>query len=90
MVFAEALLAGCPIIYPKDAAVDGYFDGQPFARSVRANDPIELANAMLELLAAQGAVKTALGSWQLSADASSFRRTQILDGYAQAVHRVIK
>jgi glycosyltransferase involved in cell wall biosynthesis len=31
LVFIEALLAGCPVAYPKNAAIDGYFDGHDFA-----------------------------------------------------------
>ncbi len=81
MVFAEALLAGCPIIYPKDAAVDGYFDGNSFAQAVPPNDMDALVDAMMNIIAHQKAIKNDLKRWQLAGDAQQFRQTAIIQQY---------
>jgi len=88
MVFAEALLAGCPILYSRGTSVDGYFDGAPFARAVRANDPRELANRIVEFLRGQSAIKESLARWQGDRGADSFRRREILDRYAAIVREI--
>lgn len=81
MVFAEALLAGCPIIYPEDAAVDGYFDGKNFALAVPANDSKAISKAMVELIEKQESIKKDLAHWQESGDAAQFQREAITRQY---------
>lgn len=89
LVFVEALFAGLPIIYPRGAAIDGYFDGMPFAIGVDAHDPTALASAMERLVCDEVALKQALGNWQQSAEAQRFTReaigAQFRDGLRQAL-----
>jgi glycosyltransferase involved in cell wall biosynthesis len=87
MVFIEALLAGCPIIYPRGAAVDGYFDGAPFARGVDAHDPADIAAALKELLHKNAECKAALADWQASDAAARFRRSAILEAYTAVLDK---
>lgn len=84
MVFIEALLAGCPIVYPHGAAVDGYFDGAPFAIAVDPRDPAAIAAAVRTMLAENAERKAALAAWQASGAAERFRAAAILDAYAAA------
>lgn len=81
MVFAEALLAGCPIIYPENAAVDGYFDRKSFALAVPSNDINAIASAMKELIDNQKIIKNDLLQWQKSSDAAQFQRMAIVNQY---------
>ena len=88
LVFVEALFAGLPIVYPAGTAVDGYFDGAPFALRVNARDPREIAAAMLAIAREETRLKAQLADWQQSAAASRFARAHIArvfgDGLVQA------
>lgn len=72
LVFVEALLSGLPIAYPKGAAVDGYFDGCPFAIPVDARSMEEIAQAMVSLLQNSAEMKAELARWQRSPAARRF------------------
>ena len=89
MVFIEALLAGVPVIYPKGRAIDGYFDGAPFAIGVDPDDPAAIADAIMHALTNESALKAALATWQASADAAAFQRPAIartfIDGLEAAL-----
>lgn len=89
MVFIEALLAGCPIVYPRGAAVDGYFDGCDFALGVDARDPRAVADAIGAMLRENTARKAALAAWQTDGRAERFRRSAILASYAAELSAVL-
>ena len=82
LVFIEALMAGVPIAYPADWAVDGYFDGAPFALRVNNRDTGAIADAMARLMRDERALKKALAAWQQSGAAGRFRRQAIGDAFA--------
>jgi len=63
MVFAEVLLAGFPIIDPRGAAVDGYFDGASFAIGVDAHSPERIAAGLRVLLRDKTVRKGNLALW---------------------------
>lgn len=88
MVFAEALLAGCPIVYPRGAAVDGYFDGASFAIGVDARAPDRIAAGLRELLRGNAARKRDLALWQQDS-ADEFRGPAILAHYADALTKAL-
>ena len=89
MVFVEALLAGVPIVYPAGAAVDGYFDGAPFAISARSRDPASIADAITRALKDNAGMKQHLAAWQTSPAARPFLRAAIAENYCTAIKRVI-
>lgn len=64
MVFAEALLAGTPVIYPRGAAIDGLFGDASYARAAAANNHLELAAVMFAMLADNRAIKAELAAAQ--------------------------
>jgi glycosyltransferase involved in cell wall biosynthesis len=86
LVFVEALFAGLPIIYPQDTAVDGYFDGAPFALKVDARDPQDVADAMRSLMENEAAMKQALAKWQTSDEAKRFQRPAIAADFARGLN----
>ncbi|OJV28646.1 glycosyltransferase [Sphingomonas sp. 67-36] len=90
LVFVEALLAGCPIVYPRGAAVDGWFDDCPFAIGVDARDPRAVAEGMNMLILENDARKQALAEWQRSGAAARFGREAILAGYRDTLARVLR
>lgn len=77
LVFIEALFAGLPIAYPAKTAVDGYFDGCPFALRVNAADKRAIADAMIALDRNEDTMKAALADWQGSDAAFAFTREAI-------------
>ncbi len=81
MVFIEALLAGCPVLYPKDAAIDGYFDDQSFAISAPATDQAAINRAFEKLIRDNAALKEELNIWQQGSGASFFRKDHIAASY---------
>lgn len=85
LVFIEALLAGCPILYPRGAAVDGYFDGLPFAIPVDARDTDAIAAALVRLVGEEAALKAALTQWQGGVDAARFLRAGIARTFGDAL-----
>lgn len=86
MVFVEALLAGCPVIYPRGAAIDGYLDGAPFARPADARDTASIADALRTILRDNSAHKAMLREWQQKG-ARRFRRDAVLTTFADAIRQ---
>ena len=82
MVFAEALLAGTPVIYPRGAAIDGFFPGKAFARAVAADDPEEFSQVLSAMLTNQALTKLALATAQQRGELDSFRRLKALSRYS--------
>lgn len=85
LVFIEALFAGLPIIYPKGAAVDGYFDDQPFAIRVDARNPQAIAEGMRRMVEEEATLKSALADWQLGDDARRFTRERICRDFSSGL-----
>lgn len=85
LVFVEALFAGLPIIYPKGAAVDGYFDSLPFAIKVDARNKHEIGQAICYAVAHEMELKAALAKWQSAGGLARFTRAEIARTYAKGV-----
>jgi glycosyltransferase involved in cell wall biosynthesis len=83
MVFSEALLAGAPVIYPRGAAIEGFFPAASFARSVDADDVEALAQTMLEMIANIAAIKADLADSQARGELDVFRRDFVLARYRE-------
>lgn len=88
MVFVEALMAGCPIVYPRGAAVDGFFDDAVFAVGVSALDDSGIGRAIGTMLRNLESNKVTLAKWQSSASAARFMSKGILAHYTESVARV--
>lgn len=89
MVFAESILAGCPIIYPKDAAVDGYFNEHSFAQAVPADDVGAIADAIQKAIIDQKQIKNDLYAWQISGAPKNFQRNVIAKRYKEGLHHAL-
>lgn len=89
LVFVEALFAGLPIIYPAGAAVDGYFDEDPFAIRVSARDPGDLARAMRKLVEDETALKSELAQWQAGEGTRRFAQPAIADAFCDGIRQAL-
>lgn len=89
LVFVEALFAGLPIIYPKGTAIDGYFDGLPFAQGVDAGSPHSIAKAIERAIKDERSMKQALAQWQQSDAADFFTRDAIARGYTSVLESAL-
>ncbi|MEY4240278.1 MAG: hypothetical protein RL339_2879 [Pseudomonadota bacterium] len=90
MVFAEALLAGTPVIHPRGAAIDGFFPDRAFARSVAADNPQELGATIGELLSHQAEAKAQLAAAQAAGQLDLFRRDKVLASYAAFLRQALR
>lgn len=86
LVFIEALFCGLPVIYPRGAAIDGYFDGMPFAIPVDARDPDDIARAMHHAVTHEKELKQALAAWQSSEDIRRFSREVIGNDFTKGLN----
>lgn len=85
LVFIEALFAGLPIIYPKGASVDGYFDGLPFAIKVDARSTRQISEAICHAITHEKELKAALAKWQSAGGLSRFTHAEIARTYAKGL-----
>ena len=89
LVFIEALFAGLPVIYSRGTAIEGYFDGAPFALPVDPHSPASIAEAMAATLRDEATIKAALHDWQTSPASRRFTRAAIGEAFAQGLERAI-
>lgn len=85
LVFLEALFAGLPIIHPKGASIDGYFDGLPFAIPVNARRPEDIARAVRHVVENEAELKAALGAWQQAGGLQRFTRAAIARTFSEGI-----
>lgn len=88
MVFAEALLAGCPVIHGAENGPTGYFMRQPFAVSAPKRDPEALGRTILRMLQSQAPIKAALAAAQRNGELEFMRRPVIARTYRQVLAHV--
>lgn len=89
MVYIEALLAGCPVVYPKDWAIDGFFDDARFAIAVPSNDDEAIEDAMRTLVSEQRSLKAEIAEWQEAGRFDIFRRDAIRRTYLDALKTLL-
>lgn len=85
MVFVEAVLAGCPILYPSGRAVDGLFEDCPWGIRVDPSDLESVTEGMRKLVRDEQHLKDALAAWQQGPGPRQFQRSSIAAAYADAV-----
>lgn len=89
MVFAESLLAGTPILYPSDRAIDGYFEEGKFSLSVDPNDTNSIAKALVRLCNDEAGFKSRLATAQAKGSLDFMCRPHIAQQYETAVAEVL-
>lgn len=64
MVYVEAVLAGVPILWPRNGGIDGLFDGLAVGYAADAHSTAEIADALRLMLLQEGRLKTAIARLQ--------------------------
>jgi glycosyltransferase involved in cell wall biosynthesis len=88
MVFAEALMAGTPCLYPRGRAIAGYLpDGGPesVVLSAEPRDEAGIAAALVRLVREEPAFKARLAALQESGGLDFLRRPRIAERYRAAL-----
>lgn len=85
MVFVEALLAGCPVVYPENWAIDGFFDEASFAVAVPSSDQSAITDAIQKLITDQESMKSELTLWQQAGKLDHFQRVAVNDCYKKSI-----
>lgn len=88
MVFAEALLAGCPVIHGSSNGISGYFQDTAFAQPVRQGGATALAEQIVGLIEDQKNVKANLAQAQRMGRLEILRRPAIAERYREALYTV--
>ena len=81
MVFAEALLAGCPCLVPRGWGIDGYFSGATALLAVDAHDAREIADGLVRLAREEIGFKNRLAHLLEIGALDRFRRVAIAEVY---------
>lgn len=92
MVFAEALLAGTPCLYPRGRAIAGYFpEGGPESVVLAADprDEAAIAAALVRLVREEAAFKARLAGLQEAGGLDFLRRKQIAKRYRTALNQAL-
>jgi glycosyltransferase involved in cell wall biosynthesis len=88
MVFAEALLAGTPCLYPRGRAIHGYFPEGEVVLSADPGDEAGIAAALVRLVREEAAFKARLADLQKAGGLDFLRRPQIAERYRAALGSV--
>jgi len=88
VVFAEALLAGCPVIHGAGNGISGYFPRSDFARPVRPNGAAGLAKQLIDMINEQQEIKADLSKAQETGALDFMRRPAIAKRYRKALYAV--
>lgn len=89
LVFIEALMAGTPILYPRGAAVDGWFEGCSFALAVDARDSKAIAAGLLTLFRNEDRLKADLAAWQAAGGLARFGSAAVRATFTKAIRNAL-
>jgi glycosyltransferase involved in cell wall biosynthesis len=85
MVFAEALMAGCPCLIPRGRAIAGYLEEESVLLAADPAAPEEIAAALLRLLREEAAFKARLAALQASGGLARLMRPAIADTWRKGL-----
>lgn len=89
LVFIEALMAGTPILYPRGAAIDGWFEGCSFALPVDARDTAAIAAGLLTLYRDEERLKADLAALQNAGGLAPFGHTAVRMTFISAIRSIL-
>lgn len=88
MVFAEALLAGAPCLFPRGRAIDGYFPEGTVVLGADPESEEEIAGALVRLVREERAFKGRLAELGASGGLAFLTRPAIRDSYLGALAEI--
>lgn len=89
MVFAEALLAGAPILHSKGFGFDGYLEDGQVSIRVAHDSGDEIMQGLIRLARDRAAMKARLAAMQESGALARFQRAGIADIYRRRLREVV-
>lgn len=81
MVFAEALLAGTPCLYPRGQAIQGYFEEGGFVLAAAPGDTAGIAAGLVRLVREEATLKARLAAAQAAGALDFLRQERIATAY---------
>lgn len=90
MVFAEALLAGTPCLFPRGQAIEGYFREGDFTLSADPQDTRAMAAAIVRMVREQAEMKARLGRAQAAGELDFLRQATIGARYRAGLAEALK
>lgn len=90
MVFAEALLAGAPCLFPRGRAIDGYFAEGSVVLAADPEDEAEIARALVRLVREERAFKDRLAELGRAGGLALLTRPAIRDSYLGALAEITR
>lgn len=90
LVFAEALLTGMPVLYPKDQAIHGYFNPAAIGYACDPKDPRDIAKGINHLLNNEAPLKQSIATLQSTGGLDQIRRHNVLDTYRTGIKQVLQ
>lgn len=88
MVFAEAVLAGVPILWARNQGIDGMFDGMAVGYAADPTSVDDVAKGLLHLIERQEMLKRSIAELQASGALDMLRRSQIGGRYSELLERL--
>ncbi len=88
MVFAEALLAGCPCLIPRGRAIDGYFPDGSVVVTADPGNVEEIAAGLVRLVREETAFKDRLDAMGRAGELDFLRRDAICATYQDALREI--
>lgn len=85
LVYVEALAAGLPVIFARDAGIDGYIDDRRVARAVDHRDPAAIAAAMKDFMLDAEHGRAAAGAFRAAGGLKIFEAAHVGAIYRNAV-----
>lgn len=90
MVYAEALLAGTPILHSVGSGFDGYLTDGEFSLSVAPEDPALIAQGLVRLVLGERPFKARLRNAQRGGALARFQRPDIATAYVGALENAVR
>jgi glycosyltransferase involved in cell wall biosynthesis len=88
LVYVEALAAGLPVIFARDAGIDGYIDDQRVARAVDHREPAGIAEAMKAFMVDPELGRAAVRAFRAAGGLEIFEAAHVGATYRNAVQRM--
>jgi glycosyltransferase involved in cell wall biosynthesis len=90
MVYAEALLAGTPILHSVDSGFAGYLTDGAFSLSAPPDDPVRIAQCLVRLIHGERPFKARLRNAQRCGALDRFQRPEIAAAYVSALNNAVE
>lgn len=89
LVFAESLLSGLPILFPKGQSIDGFFPAEKIGYACNPLDIKDIVKGIQHLLIHQNELKSNIADLQSAEAFTPLRKNYILTSYSEGLYTVL-